>query len=61
LHGLAAITYFLTIDDGTYKEGDWSSTNYGAQAYSNSINVNSDGTLSNEMSMQELWDKMVKN
>lgn len=61
MHGLAAITYFLTIDDGTYKEGDWSSTNYGAQAYSNSINVNSDGTLSNEMSMQELWDKMVKN
>lgn len=45
MYGLAAATYFITIDDGTYKEDDWSSTNYGAKKYSNGMTVNEDGTL----------------
>lgn len=58
---LAAALYFITIDDGTYKEGDWSSTNYGASQYINNVSVNSDGTLSSSMSAQELWDKLKEN
>ena len=58
---LAASIYFITIDDGTYKEGDWSSVNYGAGVYVNSVKVNDDGTLSSDMTIQELWDKLVEN
>lgn len=58
---LAASVYFITIDDGTYKEGDWSNTNYGASQFINNISVNSDGTFSSDMTTQELWDKMIEN
>lgn len=58
---LAAVTYFLTIDDGTYKEDDWSSTPYGAAQYTTSVSVNSDGTLSSGTSTQEIWDTMLEN
>lgn len=58
---LSAALYFLTVDDGTYKEGDWSSTPYGAAQYVNGVTVNSDGTFSSNMSAQELWDKMIEN
>ena len=58
---LSAATYFITIDDGTYKEGDWSNTNYGASQYINSVTVNSDGTITNSMTAEELWKKMKKN
>ena len=58
---LAAALYFITIDDGVYKEGDWSNTNYGASQYVNGVNINSDGTLSSNMSAQELWDKLLEN
>ena len=42
---LSAGVYFITIDDGTYKEGDWSSTPYAASTYVNGVTVNDDGTL----------------
>ena len=58
---LAGAMYFLTIDDGTYKEGDWSSTNYGAKVYTDGVSVNSDGTLSCDITAQELWDKLIEN
>ena len=58
---LAAAVYFITVDDGTYKEDDWGNTNYGASQYVNSVSVNSDGTLSNSSTTQELWDKMIEN
>lgn len=57
---LAYVTYNITIDDGTYKDKDWSSTPYAAEEYVNSVSVNDDGTL-NGTSVQELWDKMIKN
>ncbi len=58
---IAAFTYFITVDDGTYKEDDWSSTPYAAGTYVNGTTVNNDGTISTSTSAQELWDKMIQN
>lgn len=58
---LAGATYFITVDDGTYKEDDWSSIPYAAAEYTNSVAINNDGTLSSKYSAQDLWDKMIKN
>ena len=58
---LAAAMYFLTVDDGTYDEDDWSSTPFVAAQYTNNVTVNDDGTLNTKQSAQELWDKMMKN
>ena len=58
---LAGALYFVTVDDGTYKEDDWSSTPFAASQFKGGINIEDDGTLSNEMTAQELWDKMLKN
>lgn len=57
---LASSLYFLTIDDGTYKEGDWTSTPYAASQYTNNINMGNDGVLANSITAQELWDKMIE-
>ena len=58
---LAAATYFITVDDGTYKEDDWSSTPYAAATYINGTTVESDGTISNGLTAQDLWDQMLEN
>lgn len=58
---LAAALYWLTVDDGTFKEGDWSSTPYAAGEYINGVSVNSDGTLNSNISAQDLWNKMLEN
>ncbi len=58
---VSAFVYFITVDDGTYKEGDWSSTPYAASTYINGATINSDGTISFSMTPQELWDKMLEN
>lgn len=56
---LPAFVYYITIDDGTYKEGDWSSTPYVASTYTQNVTVGSDGITSN-VTAQELWDKMIE-
>ena len=58
---VSAFVYFITVDDGTYKEDDWSSTPYAASTYVNGATINPDGTISNSMTPQELWDKMIEN
>lgn len=58
---LGAIVYFITIDDGTYKEDDWSNTPYAASQYTGNISAGEDGKLQTSMSAQELWDKMKDN
>ena len=58
---LSASVYFITVDDGTYKEGDWSSTPYAASTYVNNVTINTDGTLASGTTAQELWDKMLEN
>ena len=57
----AASTYFITIDDGTYKEDDWSSVPFGAGSYINGTTVDSDGNISNGMTAEELWKKLKEN
>lgn len=61
LIGLGPLYYWLTIDDGTYNEDDWSNTPYAASQYTNSFGVGDDGKLESSMTAQELWDKMIKN
>lgn len=58
---LAASVYFITVDDGTYKEDDWSSTPFAASTFVNSTTINGDGTISTNTTAQELWDKMIEN
>lgn len=57
---LAGSVYFITVDDGTYKEGDWGSTPYGASQFIKGITINENGTFKTDMKVQELWDKMLK-
>lgn len=57
---LASFVYFITIDDGTYKEDDWSSTPYAAGQYTNNVTINNSGNINASMTAQELWDKMVE-
>lgn len=57
---LAASVYYITVDDGTYKEDDWSSAPYAASQYTNGVSVNNDGTFKTDMNVQELWDKMLE-
>lgn len=58
---LAGSVYFITIDDGTYKEGDWSSTTYGAAVYNSGTTINSDGTVKAGKTSQDIWDELKKN
>lgn len=58
---LAGAIYYITIDDGTYKEDDWENTNYAASQYINNVSVEEDGTLKSNITAQELWDKMIEN
>ena len=58
---LPAATYFLTVDDGTYKEDDWSSTPYAASTYVNGAKIENDGTITTSTTAQNLWDKMLEN
>ena len=58
---LPAATYFLTVDDGTYKEDDWSSTPYAASTYVNGAKIENDGTVTTSTTAQNLWDKMLEN
>ena len=58
---VSAFVYFITIDDGTYKEDDWSNAPYGASAFSSETTIGSDGTISTSMTPQELWDKLIEN
>lgn len=53
--------YWLTVDDGSYKEDDWSSTPYAAGQYKGGVSVDEEGNLKNGTTAQELWDKMVEN
>ena len=58
---LGACVYFITVDDGTYKEGDWKSTGYGAAVYKSEAKVNSDGSISAGKTAKEIWDELRKN
>ena len=57
----SSFVYFITIDDGTYKEDDWSSTPYAASEFVNNTTINEDGTINNSISAEDLWNKMLEN
>ena len=57
---LALGVYYITVDDGTYKEDDWSSAPYAASQYTNGVSINDNGTFKTDMNVQELWDKMLQ-
>ena len=58
---LSSAVYFLTVDDGTYKEGDWTSTPYVASVYNNGLKITTDGKIASTYALQELWNEMEKN
>lgn len=57
---LAAIKYYLTLDDSKYKNEDSSNVPYNAYKDISSVKVNEDGSITLDTSPQELWDKLVK-
>lgn len=58
---LASALYYVTVDDGTYSEGDWGNTPYAASQYVNGVSINDNGTFKTDMTAQELWDQMLQN
>lgn len=58
---LSAFIYYLTIDDGTYREGDKSNAPYAVSQYTHNVSVNLNGEIETGMTAQELWDEMKKN
>ena len=58
---IAGFVYFITNDDASYKEGDWSSTPYGVSENINSGTIDKNGNISTGMTAQELWNKMIAN
>ena len=56
---LPASVYYITIDDGTYKEDDWESTPFVASTYTSGVKVGENG-ITSDTSAQDLWDEMVK-
>lgn len=57
---ISACVYYITIDDGTYKEDDWTSPGFVAAQSTKSATISSDGTLGTAYTAQELWDKMIE-
>ena len=57
---LAALTYENTIQQGTEQEGSWESTPYVANQFDANIEIAEDGTITTDITPQELWDEMIK-
>lgn len=57
---ISSFVYYITIDDGTYKEDDWTSPGFAAAQSTKSATISSDGTLGTAYTAQELWDKMIE-
>ena len=58
---LSSFVYYITVDDGTYKERDWTSPGFGVAQNTKTASVDlSSGNLQTSYTAQELWDKMVE-
>lgn len=57
---LAAIQYFIDIDDGSYKKDDKKNTPYVVEQHVSSANIGANGEITTAMTAQELWDKMIE-
>lgn len=58
---MAGGTYIITVISGIFREDDWSSVPYVAGQLINSVFVNEEGNIENNMSAQEAWDLMLEN
>lgn len=58
---ISSIIHELTLQDGEYREDDWTSIPYAASQYTSEIEVDEQGNLRTSMTAQEIWDKMIEN
>ena len=56
----SGLVYELTKQDASYREDDWTSTPYASEQYTGNVTINEDGTITTEMTAQEVWDEMTK-
>ena len=58
---ICSIMYVITLDTATLKDGSWDNVPYASDQYSNNVTIDDDGIAMTEMSVQEVWDKLVEN
>lgn len=57
---ISSFVYFLTVDDGTYKEEDWSNVPYEVEQYNKGLVVNDNGEIEKTETTTQLWNKLIK-
>ena len=57
---ISSFVYFLTVDDGTYKDEDWTNPGFVTAQNTKSATISPEGTLSTSYTAKELWNKMVE-
>ena len=58
---ISSFVHFITIDDGSYKKDDWSSTPYAVSQNTGNSEIDEQGNISMGFTAKELWDKMIEN
>lgn len=57
---ISSFVYYITVDDGTYDDDDWTSPGFATAQNTKSATVSQDGKLGTSYTAQELWDKMIE-
>ena len=57
---ISSFVYYITVEDGTYNDDDWTSPGFAAAQSTKSATISADGTLGTAYTAQELWDKMIE-
>ncbi len=58
---ISGFIYVITLDDGSYKEGDKKNVSYSVEQHMGNVSIGSDGKITTGQSAKELWDEMIKN
>lgn len=58
---IASALYFITIDDGSYKDGDKANVPYAVEGHTTGVIIDGNGNISTSQTAKELWDEMIKN
>ena len=58
---IPSIVYLITLDDGSYKEGNKKNAPYVVDQYMGNISIGSDGKIVTGQTAKELWDEMKDN
>ena len=56
---LASSVYNVKLEDGTFKEGDWTSAPYVASTYTGQAQISDSGITTNQ-NAEDLWNKMIE-